>query len=362
MNSETVCMLAERLMVHPAAPYHEHAVRDEVEKICAENDLPFRRDRFGNVLVTLQTTKRARPVALAAHLDHPGFEIVRRQTAVSWHARFRGGVPEEYFKPGVRLRLMPGATPAKLARGTGRKGVFEVRCGQPPAVPPEFAVWDLEDFRRRHTVIYGRACDDLIGVTSILATLIELKRTRARTHVLGLISRAEEVGFHGALALAAAGEVPRNALVISLETSRQLPGVKMGEGVILRVGDRTSVFDPEAMLFLGEVAAELKKKRRGFKFQRALMTGGTCEATAYQQSGLQTGGLCVALGNYHNCGEQNYISAEYVNIPDVCGMIDLLIAASGKMAEFPKLVARLGTRLLQLRREAEKNLPRTATK
>src|SRR5215472_12042472 len=161
MNSETVCMLAERLMAHPAAPYHEHAVRDEVEKICRENDLLFRRDRFGNVLVTLQTAKRVRPLALAAHLDHPGFEIVRRQTAVSWRARFRGGVPDEYFKPGVRLRLMPGGAPAKLARSTRQPRVFEVRSGQPPSVPPKFAVWDLEDFRRRQSVIYGRACDDL---------------------------------------------------------------------------------------------------------------------------------------------------------------------------------------------------------
>jgi len=38
----------------------------------------------------------------------------------------------------------------------------------------------------------------------------------------------------------------------------------------------------------------------------------------------------------------------------------LLIAASGRMSEFSQLVARLGARLLQLRREAEKNLPRTA--
>ena len=37
--------------------------------------------------------------------------------------------------------------------------------------------------------------------------------------------------------------------------------------------------------------------------QRCLMSGGTCEATAYQLYGYETGGLCIALGNYHNRGE-----------------------------------------------------------
>ena len=61
-------------------------------------------------------------------------------------------------------------------------------------------------------------------------------------------ARAEEIGFHGALAVAAKRGVPKNSLIVSLETSRELPGVKMGQGVILRVGDRTSIFDSEATL------------------------------------------------------------------------------------------------------------------
>ena len=71
-----------------------------------------------------------------------------------------------------------------------------------PSAPPEFAVWELEDFALRHGQIHARACDDLIGVASILATMISLKKSRARVHVIGVISRAEEVGFHGALTVA----------------------------------------------------------------------------------------------------------------------------------------------------------------
>src|SRR5262245_720662 len=109
MDPQTFCRLAARLMRQPAAPYYEHAVRTEVEKICLEHGLPFRRDRFGNVLVRLRSDSGVRPLVLAAHLDHPGFEIVGSNGKLRWLARFQGGVPDQYFRKGVRMRLMPGA-------------------------------------------------------------------------------------------------------------------------------------------------------------------------------------------------------------------------------------------------------------
>jgi endoglucanase len=190
--------------------------------------------------------------------------------------------------------------------------------------------------------------------------MIELKRSRARVNVIGAISRAEEVGFHGALAMAATGGLPRNALIISLETSRELPGVKMGLGVIIRIGDRTSIFDSEASRYLTEVAGRLQTKRAGFCFQRGLMSGGTCEATAYQEFGLQTAAVCVALGNYHNCANHNRIKAEYVSLADACGMVDLLLSASKNMRQFKALTAKLPARLKQMSREAQSRLRRTA--
>ena len=60
--------------------------------------------------------------------------------------------------------------------------------------------------------------------------MAELRKKKARVNLLGAITRAEEVGFLGALALAAKRTLPGNALVISLETSRELPGSTMGPG------------------------------------------------------------------------------------------------------------------------------------
>src|SRR5262249_18506675 len=146
----------------------------------------------------------------------------------------------------------------------------------------------------------------------------------------GLISRAEEIGFRGALALAAGNEIPRDAIVVSLETSRELPPASMGKGVIIRVGDRTSIFDSAATRFLTEVASDLQK-RGDLQFQRALMSGGTCEATAYQEFGFTTCAVCVALGNYHNCAPGNKIRAEFIAIDDALSMISLLTETARQM-------------------------------
>lgn len=338
-------------MRQPAAPYHEHGTRSAVESICADHDLECRRDRWGNLLVGWRTAPKLRPLVLVAHLDHPGFEIQQRLGPKRWRARFLGGVGDMYFRKGVPVRLMPGGTAARLGKRIGKAKEFELIASAAPAVSPQFAVWELEDFTLRRGRIHGRACDDLIGVASILATIIELKRRRVKTHVLGLITRAEEVGFQGALVAAASKQLPPEALVVSLETSREMPPVKMGRGVILRVGDRASIFDSRATRFLAEVAGAEQKRNPAFRFQRALMSGGTCEATAFQEHGYQTAALCVALGNYHNCAPRNRIAAEYVSLADAHGMVRLLVCAARRLADFAALTSKLPARLRQLERE-----------
>jgi putative aminopeptidase FrvX len=283
---------------------------------------------------------------------------VRTKKGQRYLIRFQGGVGDSYFRPGIPVRLMPGNVRSKLFRRRGKDRVFEVAPS--PSDTFRFAVWDLEPFAVRKGLIHGRACDDLVGSAAILATMIELRRQRARVNVIGVISRAEEIGFQGALAIAANGTLPKRSLIVSLETSKELPGVKMGNGVILRIGDKTSIFDSAAMRFLAEVATGLKQGRKSFQFQRGLMSGGTCEATAYQEFGYQTAAVCVALGNYHNCAPNNRIKTEYVSVADACGMVELLVAAAKEMCNYKKLTAKLPERLRQMGRKAERFLRQTA--
>jgi endoglucanase len=361
VNPKEFAGIARRLMSCPAAPFYEAEVRAVVELICSENGLAFQRDRFGNVIVRLGSATAGRPFVLAAHMDHPGFEIVRPLGGRRWVARFNGGVPDNYFHSRIPLRLLPGVIPARLGKRIGADKQFEViasRIDLTHQPHPRFAVWELEDFAMRNGKIQGRSCDDLVGVASVLATMIELKRSRARVHVIGVISRAEEIGFQGALTVADVKLLPKNSLIVSLETSKELPPTKMGRGVILRVGDRSSIFDSDGMRFLGEVAAGLQAKDKKFEFQRALMFGGTCEATAFQEFGYQVAAVCVALGNYHNCHPQGRVAAEYVSLSDACGMVQLLVEAARQMCAYDRLTSKLPKRLHTLLKEARRNLRR----
>jgi endoglucanase len=252
---------------------------------------------------------------------------------------------------------MPGHISARLGkRLSNAKREFALESEAAPSAEPEFAVWNLPDFELRKGHIRGRACDDLIGVAVALAVLAHQQRQDAALHLIAAITRAEEVGFHGALALATGNLLPRNSLIISLETSRELPPAKMGEGVIIRTGDRASVFSSAGSRFLAEIAAGMNRSEGDFKYQRALMSGGTCEATAYQENGFECAAVCVALGNYHNCGAGNKIAAEFVSAADVSNMARLLSQAAVEMARWKEIVGRLPKRLADYQREAVRAL------
>ncbi len=342
----------------PAAPYYEGLVRGAAEGVCREHGLSFKVDKFGNLLVKLDKDTDVQPLVLSAHLDHPGFEIIGRPAPDRFQARFLGGVPDSYFLRDVPVRLYPGDTRALLGKRLKGEKEFElkVKGSVKGGSAPTHAVWDLEEFSLNGRIIRGRACDDLVGAATILATLIELKRSKAKVNVVGVLSRAEEVGFQGALALIESRLLPRDGLVISLETSKELPPIQMGKGVIVRVGDKASIFNTEGTRFLTEVASAMQQADKKFTFQRALMSGGTCEATAYQELGYQTAAVCVALGNYHNCGPNNRIAEEFVHSDDARGMVRLLVEAAKQMRQYDRITGLFVKRLQKLQKEGIKEL------
>ncbi len=258
-------------------------------------------DGFGNVLAQYQYGDAPVACTFCAHMDHPAYV----------GDTFLGGVPQRYLdtKPQVQ------------------------DCGP-------FSVWDLPSFELREGCIHSRACDDLVGCGVILSMLSFLSENSVRANVQALFTRAEEIGLLGAVFAAKSGIIPLETPVISLETSAQTPSGVMHMGAIVRVGDKATVFDSG---LVGAISAIAQSNR--IPFQRSLMPGGTCEATAFQLYGYRTAGLCVALGNYHNCSPSETIEAEFVSQADSESMLSLCVAIAAQGLDAGAVQASLRTRL-----------------
>jgi len=294
-------------------------------------------DGYGNIIV--EYGEGESPVACVAHMDHPGFEIVeggKGRVEAEWF----GGVATRYFL-GSRIVIYDQSTGAPRARGEVEE-IFENPQGRVErmvlrvkgsAARGDFGTWDLVPFRQREELIHTKGADDLVGCAVVLSALKDLKNRQINARVLGIFTRAEEQGFIGTLGMVHSGSLSASTKIVSIETSKALPGVALGGGPVIRLGDRTSMFHHEMVFFMDHVAAELKKEDHTFVHQRRVMDGGTCEATPYQLRGYVTGGIAVPLGKYHNQGRKR-IQPEVVHLRDVEGAVRFLVEMVVRMEEF----------------------------
>ena len=329
-----------------------------------------------------------------AHLDHPAFvvETVESPTVVS--TTFRGGVLTPYFTDAaVALRRADGSsapgrvidtTPGKEPDRPLRTATIEL--DQPTDVAPgDVLTWDLEASTIADGLLCAPVCDDLASLVAALCAVDELTTPGNATdpptsNVRLLFTRGEEVGFVGAIAACKLETIPLGARIIALETSRSYADSPLGDGPIVRVGDRLSVFSPALTAAVVRIAHRLagaperlvgqptdtKKKTEstpdapapmpGFRFQRKLMPGGACEATAFGAYGFEATCVCLPLRNYHNMGDLDavepdakagtYIGAapvapEIISIDDFHNLVALLIACGRHLGAVEPLKDRL---------------------
>jgi endoglucanase len=178
---------------------------------------------------------------------------------------------------------------------------------------------------------------------------LQRKPSKPRAGVAVLLTRAEEDGFIGAIAAAREPKLlRRDDLVISIETSAIQPYAQQGDGVIIRVGDRISVFDSALTFFISQQAEQLAKRDKSFKFQRALMPGGACEATAFDVFDFRAAAMCVPLGNYHNMDRQKKkIGPEFIDMNDWKNMLKLFLAVAENVHRFDAALTPLKRRLVK---------------
>ncbi len=126
---------------------------------------------------------------------------------------------------------------------------------------------------------------------------------------------------------------------------------RIGNGPVIRVGDRTTMFDPAASQFLTETA-----RRSAISAQRCLMDSVMCEATAFAARGYRVSDLCLALGNYHNIGPGKRPAAEYVSASDFEGLVALTTEAARQWPRFDNVTDGLRKRVDRIYHSAPRKL------
>ncbi len=326
-RTPSVVRILERLATQPTTSFHEDRVATEAKRIAKGFGAGVRQDRWGNLRISPPEPRKGLAVWLVAHMDHPGVEVIGRREAV-----LLGSLAPAYFRKGTRLRFYHDGVPVAARVQRYYPKTYRFRLAPSPEVDRlrrrDMGTFELEDFSVRNSLVHARQLDDLAGSSVSLAAM-ERTRTNRRMNLHVLLTRAEEEGFVGTLGAIEDEAIPRNAIVINVEASKAIPGVEIGGGPVIRVGDRRKTFDPQAESLLLAARATLPKSK---PVQRWLMSGGTCEATPWGLYGWRATGVAIPLGNYHNQGPRNRLAPEAVSVKDLVTAVDLIETAAERVS------------------------------
>ncbi|HET7699983.1 MAG TPA: hypothetical protein VFM06_03840 [Candidatus Limnocylindria bacterium] len=330
---EATLATVERIASAPTAPYHEVRAMRAIAAELASRGITGELDAYGQLHVRVHRGRAAHPVALVVHTDHPAFEI----TSAHGHegrARILGGFRGRAFERAVPVVVCDDADgalfPATLDDFRpaidvphNSPGDCRIRAERPLAAG-QWAVLDLPAFEVRGDELHLRAADDLALCAVAVLTLAALGDASGPYDVHAVFTRGEETGLYGARLAAEDGLIPRDAIVISLEASRALPHARAGAGAVVRPGDMHNTFSNDGERFL-RVARE-RLADEGIPTQRALLTGGTCESSAFVRLGWTTTAIALPNVNYHNQTEEHdRFVPEIVRVSDLRGAVALLV-------------------------------------
>ncbi len=336
--------IALPLLRLPTAPYHEHHIVAAIDRLVASwtkagVPLTSGRDAAGNLWIRYDGCGHGPWLHLTGHLDHPGFGYVEHLTARDLLFERLGGVPAQFCRDApVQIhasdgshRRLAGTIISYMEEGLfdgEPRPAFRVRLddaaeGSDSIGTGSFAMWDLAAPSTKKNHLRAPACDDIAGVAVALTVLSEAIRQKLDTRLGLLLTRAEETGFGGMLDLVAADGLDSDAVYINIECSSCLSGAPLGDGPVIRVGDRRWLFDP--VITAGLVAAASGGgPLEPIPAQRRLMDGGTCEATVLSRAGVPTAAVALPLGNYHNTGKHG-VRPEVIDVNDATHLIRLLL-------------------------------------
>ncbi len=346
----------------PTAAARESRVIAWIERWAKERGAAIRldRDAHGNLLLRQRRGGKGQPVYITAHLDHPAF-VVRSVEGRTVELEFRGGVHDPYFTK-AKLELLDSADRSHAATIVSLDAqakpfkVVKARLAKaaPSLRPGDVGRWALPKPRIAKGLLHTHGCDDLAAVAAALAALERIRAMPEAGHVGVLFTRSEEIGFIGAIGAARSGSIEKDARLICLENSRSFPESSIGGGPIVRVGDRITVFTPDLTNRIAAIMGEYQKAAPHYQWQRKLMPGGACEASAFACYGYASTCLCLPLGNYHNMVDIDAVlqgkrpakvGSECISTADFHGLVTMLevVARDLDSASVPPLKDRMET-------------------
>jgi hypothetical protein len=268
-------------------------------------------------------------------MDHPAFEVLE-----DGKGRSLGHIPRECLGKTAPVRIFAAlppddrpdeGIPGRIVgfEATEEKGSMFLDLElEAPSPLQAFGIWDLPPLEVRDGLAYMRAVDDVVGCAAILLTLEALVERQVPCRCFGVFTRAEEVGMLGATLLARDRALPMDATVVSIETSKTLPGADIGGGPVIRVGDKGRTFDDKAEAVLRAAWRNMTEENHEVKVQRQLMSGGRCEANVFMTEGYSTTAMALPLGNYHNVGPELTIEPEFISLDDLVTLVEVLVRAT----------------------------------
>ncbi len=321
--------LLKSVLSLPTTSFHEVAVSTFITHYAMGIGLEASADTAGNIWIDYGPKNKA-PIYITAHMDHPGFEIIEARGRLGKAVLYGGVKHETFVKSDVIVHSEHEPIPAKIGSNVlpdhyFNKPVFSIKADAPIAIG-DFGHFNLPDVKISDTSIRTLAADNLVNVAALLELLTRLVEAKSKSRIIALFTRAEEVGFIGAMSVIKNQLLDKTRPIIVLECSSKegLP-VKQGLGPIIRSGDKQSSFVPEVEAWLIDVAKSLQNDDSNFQYQRALLMGGRCEGSIYTASGYLTGSIALALGNYHNHDPKGAPALEYISTVDYEQHIQLLV-------------------------------------
>ncbi|MFN0012025.1 MAG: hypothetical protein ACKVS8_10320 [Phycisphaerales bacterium] len=395
MDEAELSLLLELTQVPTAAGREQGVIAFISGWAAARPEVRLSRDRAGNITLGFVPGEQkrsakgrskagkappVRPLYITAHMDHPAFVVERVLAPETVEVSFRGGVSDVFFTDApITLHTSAGTLAATLtgecgSSALGKHYTVEVDEGGGNAAaaeavrPGDIGTWRLPAAHVDEAgLLHTPACDDLAALAAALCAMDRMRAVRASggkgaaaafEHVRLLFTRAEEIGFIGAIAAVRLKTIPKTAVVIALENSRAFAESPIGGGPIVRVGDRLSIFTPWVTaacaaraeeVFGGAstpTAAQTAAAAAKRPWQRKLMAGGACEASVFCHAGYDATCICLPLGNYHNMTNLEMHQAgtydaakmgparcgpETIHTKDFLGLVDLLVALGERL-------------------------------